>query len=837
MLFLWSACSNTNTPTRQGSTVPLEPVTIGASSHEIVLDPDASPSEGFAAEEFQNFFKACTGIEIPIVEFPAKTDRSMIVLGCGPAAQSLGVDPGPEQLGDQGFVIRTKAPHIVIAGTPGAGTLYGVHRFLEDDLGVRWIAPGVTETPSAAEVTVPGTDRLVKPAFKWRHTSYRWPGKDADFKARVSDNDGSNGPDSPHGFQISHDGRAHSYFRYLSPGEFFDEHPEYFSEIGGVRIREETQLCLSNEDVFEIVAERMLRRMAERPHDLQHNFSQMDYYNYCTCIPCTAINEQYETTGGTQFWFVNKLAERTSQVYPDKHIGTLAYTYTEEPPKGMTMHPNAAVWLCHMYPSCDSHPIAVCPHDADYKRRAIRWSEICSHLYIWHYVTNFTHYYVPFPNFRAMSADMRFYRDLGVEGIYLQGMGHTGGGGEFSLLRPYYGMKLLWDPDQDPETLRREFLQGYYAAAWEPLENYIEMLHDKVEHDFIHMHLYTNPAMGYLTDEIMDEAHRLFDEAESAVGKDADLLERVRVARMPLSYVGIFPRNGYKIEDGKIAWQNEIVPLSEVDAFFKRMEAHGFRVVREHSGDQELMMLQYLLVKLNPRVKTIASDHLSLDVVPLLAGRGLRLTHLASGETVTAYNVKKSLFFPFCGGLEDRVGEGFPPYGWVEPAFVLCRTARSITTLMFTVPGYTILRTLTLKPDAPVLLVETHLINAKETTETVRLHSHLELDLGDLRSTRVRFTNQDGQPVDEGMTRVIDGFREGVRYFLGDTPDGSWTFSGNKGLEVTQRFDKDQVEYTWLYAYPESLNELEVEVWANRVELGPGESLLFRQEIEVRPAE
>ena len=49
--------------------------------------------------------------------------------------------------------------------------------------------------------------------------------------------------------------------------------------------------------------------------------------------------------------------------------------------------------------------------------------------------------------------------------------------------------------------------------------------------------------------------------------------------------------------------------------------------------------------------------------------------------------------------------------------------------------------------------------------------------------------------------------------------------------------DLHAIEATGGGDYPESLNELEVEVWANRVELGPGESLLFRQEIEVRPAE
>ena len=226
----------------------------------------------------------------------------------------------------------------------------------------------------------------------------------------------------------------HSYFNYISPEEYFGTHPEYFSEIGGVRRSHETQLCLTNPEVLEIVTEKMLQRMADRPGARQHNFSQMDYYNYCECERCRAINEQYGTLGGTQYWFLNQLAERTAKVYPEKLIGTLAYMYTEEPPKGMKMHPNIAVWLCHMFPSCDSHPFDSCPLNADYKRRATKWAEITDHLYIWHYIVDFAHYYNPFPNFRALASDMRFYRDIGVEGIYLQGMGHGGGGGEWSLL-------------------------------------------------------------------------------------------------------------------------------------------------------------------------------------------------------------------------------------------------------------------------------------------------------------------------------------------------------------------------------------------------------------------
>jgi len=466
----------------------------GASPYSIYVGASASPSEKRAAEELQAHFKACTGIELPIVDTPPEGEAPMIVLGCGPVAQGLGVAPKAEDLGEQGYVIRTVAPHLVIAGTPAAGTMYGVYDFLETHLGVRWHAPGVTKTPALSELPLPERDGLVTPAFLWRHTSYAWPGRDAAFLAHQRSNHGSGGADHPYGIQHVHDGRAHSYFWYVSPSEFFDEHPEYFSEIGGERQRDETQLCLTNPDVLEITTERMLQRMADGPQYRQHNFSQRDYYDYCECDPCRAMNEQYGTDGGTQFWFVNQLAERTAKVYPDKLIGTLAYMYTEEPPKDLVMHPNVAVWLCHMFPSCDSHPIATCPHDANYKRRAIAWSKICSHLYIWHYCVDFAHYYNPFPNFHAMAQDMRFYKDIRVEGIYLQAMGHSGGGGEFSLLRPYYGMKLLWDPNQDADAVMRDFLQGYYGAAWKPIYQYIKLLQAKVDDDDIHMHLYTNPA-------------------------------------------------------------------------------------------------------------------------------------------------------------------------------------------------------------------------------------------------------------------------------------------------------------------------------------------------------
>ncbi|MCP4638947.1 MAG: DUF4838 domain-containing protein, partial [bacterium] len=502
-------------------TAPAEPagpciVKDGVSEYRVVLSPDASPSEKKAAMELAAYINTCTGAELPVVEAAGDADPTgapMLVVGFGPAATALGVDASDYDLGEQGYVLKTADANVVIAGTPAAGTLYGVMDFLESQVGVRWHAPGATKTPKLEQLPLPQLDAVVKPAFEMRDTTYAWPGGDAAFRAQQRENAGGAGPDGEWGVQHAHHGRCHTYFSYISPGAYFDEHPEYFSEIGGVRQREETQLCLTNPEVLDIVTEKMLANMEAKPNYRQYNFSQMDWYSVCECEKCRAMNDQYAADGGTQYWFCNQLAERTSKVYPDKLIGTLAYMYTEEAPKGLEIHPNVAVWLCHMFPCCDSHPIATCELNADYKRRAQEWSKLCSHLYIWHYVVDFAHYYNPFPNFRAMAADMKFYRDIGVEGMFLQGMGHPGGGGEFSLLRPYLGMKLLWNPDQDPEVIIKDFLEGYYGAGWEPIWQYITMVHDKVENENIHMHLYTNPSQGYMPDEVLAKARALFDQA------------------------------------------------------------------------------------------------------------------------------------------------------------------------------------------------------------------------------------------------------------------------------------------------------------------------------------
>ena len=46
---------------------------------------------------------------------------------------------------------------------------------------------------------------------------------------------------------------VHTFHRFLPPKQYFDEHPEYYSLIGGER-RKNAQLCLTNPEIVPIVA-------------------------------------------------------------------------------------------------------------------------------------------------------------------------------------------------------------------------------------------------------------------------------------------------------------------------------------------------------------------------------------------------------------------------------------------------------------------------------------------------------------------------------------------------------------------------------------------------------
>lgn len=85
----------------------VELVKNGMCKHKIVLNSNPSPSEKYAAEELKDHLRLCAEVEIPIIQGKPENGAPMIVIGCGDVAKGLGVDPSPDELGEQGSLIQT----------------------------------------------------------------------------------------------------------------------------------------------------------------------------------------------------------------------------------------------------------------------------------------------------------------------------------------------------------------------------------------------------------------------------------------------------------------------------------------------------------------------------------------------------------------------------------------------------------------------------------------------------------------------------------------------------------------------------------------------------------
>jgi len=538
-----------------------------ASDYRIVLSNEASPSEQHVANELQTFFKEISGAELPIVTDEAQPSSREIILGDNAHLRSLNTKIDWDKLGNEGFAIRTVGKNLVIAGGKLRGTMYGVYTFLEDYLGCRWFSSKVSKIPKLDGIKVGAINDVQVPILEYREPFYT-DAFDADWAARNKANSNSARLDEQRGGKVAYAHFVHTFYPLMPPSEFFDEHPEYYSEIDGERIHERAQLCLTNPDVVKIATERVRKWIEDAPNATIFSVSQNDWRNPCQCKDCAAVDEREGSHSGTMLHFVNQIAEAIEKDYPDKAIDTLAYQYTRKPPKYVKPRPNVIVRLCSIE-CCFSHALDTCEMNASFKEDIEGWSEVSDRLYIWDYVTNFSHYIQPFPNFDVLKPNIQFFVNHGVKGIFEEGNYSGGGGGELAELRAYVMAKVLWNPDYDTQKAMNEFLDGYYCKAAAPIREYIDMLHKKVRDDNIHMTIRARPDSEFLATEIIQRSDELFDEAEK-LADDEDVLHRIQVARLPIQYV-------------QISTLSETDPkrTTIIDKFFKVVDKAGITNISE----------------------------------------------------------------------------------------------------------------------------------------------------------------------------------------------------------------------------------------------------------------
>ena len=468
--------------------IPLNELTIGGVDIKnytlVVQDGGADCVRDSANELIEYIEKATAGFRIP-----EEASDYEIVIGVTDRDTDK-VTAARAEVKLDGYTLLMDGNRLYITGSCDRGTMYGVYCFLEDYVGVRFLAKDTTVIINQDSVAVPADVHTThNPYFEMRDTYWYDMRYDQTTANHAKDNSfyDSSTPVSSIGGGIGYAGRFVHTINLLQDLPY----------QGNV------QPCLTDENVYKTVLKNVRAWLDANPEATIISVSQNDSDPGklgCQCENCKAIDDAEGSPMGSLLTFINRIANDIKDDYPGVYVDTLAYRYTRKAPKNIKPADNVIIRLCSIE-CCFTHALSdeSCYKNKSFKQDIEEWAAICDNLYIWDYTYNAETYFTFFPNFDVLWDNVNFYKDHNVTGVFLEGQ-QVSVSGEFAELRSYLLAKLLWDPDMTEEeyyACMDEFLQYYYGAGWEKIKEYMTTL---TEHGKVH-----NPHVG-----IFDKGDKMF---------------------------------------------------------------------------------------------------------------------------------------------------------------------------------------------------------------------------------------------------------------------------------------------------------------------------------------
>ncbi|MEJ7693929.1 DUF4838 domain-containing protein [Daejeonella sp.] len=500
-------------------------VADAASSYSIVIPHNASVFEQKAAQVLQKYINEISGAQLPILTDKEKLSVQEICIG------RTNRGSGTENFVNEGFMIRTSGDRLLIYGTADRGSLYGVYHFLENYLGCRKFTADLKYIPKQRSISIPSISDLQNPVLSLREVYY--PDQyDEEFR-------------DWHKLHILEDKFGlwgHSYYKLVPSQQYFISHPEYYALVNGER--SDSQLCLSNAAVLDILTANLNKLILAQPDKLLRSVSQNDGFGYCTCSDCEALDNKYGGPQGSVINFANRVAAK----FPDKTISTLAYLYSAKPTVNLKPAGNVSVLLSSI--NLDrAKPISTNPRAESFRNDLKSWSDITKTLMVWDYVVQYTNYQSPFPNIQHLQGNMKYFAENNVSGIFVQGT--EGTRGEFSALKTYLLAKAAWAPGADLQNYFDDFVKAYYGEAGQQIKQYINELSKELTKSNRLLDIYGDPVKewrSWLSPEQIEKYSVILDEALSKVEGSPEFSKNVEAERLALEYAVIQQARFYGLE-------------------------------------------------------------------------------------------------------------------------------------------------------------------------------------------------------------------------------------------------------------------------------------------------
>lgn len=564
----------------------------GDMTMRVHVGPDEDVMTLQAAADLSNFSAKVAGAVGPthLSIDEAVAQQPLLVVGrLNAFARKAFTEADFEGLGNDGFVIRSFGPHILIAGRTPRGTMYGVNWFLDRKLGIRWLAPDVTHLPLTPDITLPPQQERQIPRFDFREV-LSVEAQDKAWRQRNLMNGESHGPSfqpSPPALDSwnrswASKGTIANFYELLPPATYNAAHPEWYA--GG-------QLAMMNEEMRAEMARVVIERLRLLPdyRSIWFAIHDMDWGWDMDADSKAFANRHGGYASAPRLDMMIDVAQRVRAELPGARLAFNAYHWSFTPPEGMTVPDHILVYPMTIH--VNYRDALNGSANATLGKDIADWNRIARNVLIWDHITNFAGFIQPTPNIFPIGKSIQWLASLEhVEGYMGEGSFNTPGA-EFASLRAWVIARLLWDPELDIDELVREFCEAYYGPAAAAIIEYIRFYHDKIGRTDDVLAEKTTVDMAMFDAEFVKRADGLFDKAEASV-RGTRYEARVQTARIPVDYVILLRRNEYSSLRDQIGFDVNLGIDQRLERFRKAILQAG---VSQYIQNEKIEALTSLL--------------------------------------------------------------------------------------------------------------------------------------------------------------------------------------------------------------------------------------------------
>lgn len=532
-------------------------VLLEGTEWKIFYSKNATGPEKHAAMEIADHLSKVCGQKISCsAEISGQTHPAGIYVG-RTLFSSGKVDSG--KFDQEEWLIRRYPDGIVITGGIPRGTLYGAYEFLERFFGIMWLDETYTHIPRQKEIVLPEKiDLRGKPHFRYRGM-YTWYGKDRwesmSFRSRNRENIFLGIKMEPaiqkklgHHPVLGRPATINTLYHYVKFWPETGMEEGYSLNEFGKRVRPvgfdgPGQICFSSVMAREKFAEQMIefirKDRKDEPVDFPrlYNLSVNDVKAVCHCTECRKRVKKYGSESGGMLEFVNFVAGKVSQVYPDVRIQTSAYLdYEEAPQRGISSRKNVTVRLSpsRWGSGFDTMQSLNSSRNVKTLEGLKKWSSISS-VQIWNYWVLFGDE-IPdinacIINIGAIHDNLQVYSKLGADYVFSECEYPTTA--TFHAMRVWVGYKLKLDPFRDVNSLINSFMAGYYGRAAGYMRSYYDYI-VKRQKEIPELETRGVLHRAYVDEEFFKTSEKFIQKALEAAAGNSDHIRHILNELVPL---------------------------------------------------------------------------------------------------------------------------------------------------------------------------------------------------------------------------------------------------------------------------------------------------------------